>query len=84
MSPSRIGSGGNVSSRLVSNISEEGDPQHSSSYSGAPKNDVDTEHRSRSFEQARTEPTTSHATGKFTWVFSNRVFFFCFFLMDVK
>lgn len=47
----------------MSNISEEGDPQHSSSYSGAQKNEVDTEHRSRSFEQARTEPATSHAAG---------------------
>ncbi|KAE8743135.1 hypothetical protein FOCC_FOCC011299 [Frankliniella occidentalis] len=62
VSPSRLGSGTNVCSRLVSNISEEGDPQHSSSYSGAQKSEVDTEHRSRSFEQARTEPNSSHST----------------------
>lgn len=57
-----------MSSRLVSNISEEGDPQHSSSYSGAQKSEVDTEHRSRSFEQARTESTTSHNPGRLTSV----------------
>lgn len=63
VSPSRVGSGNNTTSHLVSNISEESDPPHSSSYSEAQKNDVETEHRSRSFEQARTEPTTSHSTG---------------------
>ncbi|KAJ1526973.1 hypothetical protein ONE63_008518 [Megalurothrips usitatus] len=64
VSPSRVGSGSNVSNRLVSNISEEGDPHHSNSYCGAQKSEVDTEHRSRSFEQARPETATSHSSAE--------------------